>query len=112
MKLENVFKEDKFEEIMVANWTQFLDSSKLLNFISNIVKTNINNFAIINSRELKPKGASITLSRFYRINTGFSLWAEFQVPIDTNKMSEGTMELYLSSNGIITYVTMTGNIYC
>jgi hypothetical protein len=111
MKLENVFKEDKLEEILVANWTQFLDSSKLLGFVLKNVKENINNLAVINSKELKRKGPSITLSRFYRINTGFSLWVEFHVPIDENKTSEGTMELYLSSNGIITYVTMTGNIY-
>lgn len=110
--LKDSFKEDKLEELLVTNWTHFLDSSKLLAFVLQKVKENINNLAVISSSDIKPKGVSLTLSRCYWIATGFTLWVEFHVPITTNKMAEGTMELHLSSNGSITYIETIGNVYC
>jgi hypothetical protein len=110
--LKNTFKEDKLEEILVANWTQFLDSSKLLAFVLQTIQTNINEFKTISSSEIKPKGISLTLSRCYWIPTGFTLWVEFHAPIAKNKMAEGTMELHLSYNGNITHVNTLGNILC
>lgn len=110
--LRNVFKEDKFEEILVANWTHFLDSSKLLAFVLQNVRTNINNLGIIPSAEIKPKGVSITISRCYWTPKGFILWIEFNIPIEIRKMSEGTMELLLSIDGNISYINVLGNLYC
>jgi hypothetical protein len=110
--LKNVFKEEKLEELLVANWTHFLDSSRLLAFVLQNVKANINNLAIISSSEIKPKGISITTSRCHWTPKGFILWIEFHIPIETKKMSEGTMELLLSNDGNITNITILGNLYC
>lgn len=110
--LNNAFKEDKLEEILVANWTQFLDSSKLMAFVLQNVQANINSLVIISSSEIKTKGVSITLSRFYCTSTGFTLWVEFNIPLAINKMAEGTMELNLSHEGIISHNMTIGNIYC
>ena len=110
--LKNTFREEKLEEILVANWTHFLDSSRLLAFVLQNVKSRINNLAIIPSSEIKTKGVSITISRFCWINTGFTLWVEFNVPLSAEKMAEGTMELNLSNNGNITHIANMGNIYC
>jgi len=110
--LKNIFREDKLEELLVANWTHFLDSSRLLAFVLQTVKANINRLAIISSSEIKPKGVSITLSRCYWTPTGFTLWVEFNVPMATNKMAEGTMELHLSNNGSITHINTLGNLHC
>lgn len=110
--LKNIFSEDKLEELLVANWTHFLESSKLLAFVLQTVKSNINSLAIISSSEIKPKGMSITLSRCCWIPTGFTLWVEFNIPLATNKMAEGTMELHLSCNGSITHISTLGNVHC
>lgn len=110
--LKDAFKENKLEEILVANWTHFLDSSRLLAFVLQTVKANINSLVIISSSEIKPKGISITLSRCYWTKTGFTLWVEFHIPITKNKMAEGTMELHLFYNGNITHIGTIGNLYC
>lgn len=110
--LKNVFNEEKLEELLVANWTHFLDSSRLLAFVLQTVQANVNHLAIISSSEIKPKGVSVTLSRCHWTTQGFLLWAEFHVPVQTNQMAVGTMELLLSYNGSISYITMMGNIYC
>lgn len=108
----NIFKEDKLEELLIANWTHFLDSSRLLAFVLQTVQANINRLAIISSSEIKPKGVSVTLSRCHWTPQGFILWAEFHVPVSANKMAEGTMELLLSDTGSISLVNLLGNIYC
>jgi hypothetical protein len=110
--LKNIFKEDKLEELLVANWTHFLDSSRLLAFVLQNVKANINNLAIISSAQIKPKGVSITLSRFYWTPTGFNLWVEFSIPTAADKLAEGTMELNLSHNGNISLLSVIGNLFC
>jgi len=110
--LKNTFREDKLEELLVANWTHFLDSSRLLAFVLQTVKANINRLAIISSSEIKPKGVSLTLSRCYWTPKGFTLWVEFHIPIASTQMAEGTMELHLSCNGSISHVNTLGNLYC
>lgn len=110
--LKNVLKDDKLEELLVANWTHFLDSSRLLAFVLQTVQANINRLAIISSSEIKPKGVSVTLSRCHWTAQGFILWAEFHVPIAANKMAVGTMELHLSCNGSIKHINTLGNLYC
>ena len=109
--LKNVLKDDKLEELLVANWTHFLDSSRLLAFVLQTVQANINRLAIISSSEIKPKGVSVTLSRCYWTTQGFLLWVEFNVPLAVNKMAVGTMELYLSPNGSIKHINTLGNLY-
>lgn len=108
----NIFKEEKLEELLVANWTHFLESSKLLAFVLQTVQANKNRLAIISDSEIKQKGMSITLSRFHWTKNGFLLWIEFNIPLASNQMAAGTMELILSHNGSITHNQTMGNIYC
>lgn len=111
-ELKNGFNQNKLEELLVAKWTEFLDSSKLLAFVLQKVHDNINLLNSISQNDIKLKGISITLSRFYLTNTGFNLWVEFHIPIAINKVAEGTMELNLSNKGTITYKDMLGNLIC
>lgn len=109
--LSNAFKEDKLEELLVANWTHFIDSSKLMAYVLQKVQENANNLAIISATEIKPKGFKITVSRCYLKLQGFIVWVEFTMPLSKDKIAEGTMELLLSHNGSISYMTTMGNIY-
>ena len=109
--LQNIFDKNKFEEFLIANWTQFINSSKLLAYVLHNVKNNANTFANISSSSLPVKGVSITISRFHWINHAFIIWAEFHVPLSINSMAEGTMELSLSANGTISHIRTIGNIH-
>lgn len=109
--LKDTFNEEKLEELLVANWTHFLDSSRLLAFVLQTVQANINRLAIISSSEIKPKGVSVTLSRCHWTTQGFLLWVEFHVPIKTTQMAVGTMELLLSCNGSIKHINTLGNLF-
>jgi hypothetical protein len=109
--LANAFKENKFEELLVANWTHFIDSSKLMAYVLQNVQKNANNLAIISDAEMKPTGVKITVSRCYLKPEGFIIWVDFSIPMTRNDIADGTMELHMSHSGIISYITMLGNIY-
>lgn len=109
--LSNAFNEDKLEELLVANWTHFIDSSKLMAYVLQKIQENANNLAIISAAEIKPKGVRITVSRCCLKQQGFIVWVDFSAPMSKDKMAEGTMELLLSHNGSISYMTTMGNIY-
>jgi hypothetical protein len=53
--LTNIFKGDEFEKLLVANWSKFLDTSKLLGFVLKNVQEKTNNLAIISGSEIKTK---------------------------------------------------------
>lgn len=110
--LKKVLKEDKLEELLVANWTKFLDSGKIMGYVLQVVQANLNNLAVIPSTDMRPKGVQITLSRFHWTMSGFLIWVEFNVPVAINKLAEGTVELHLSSNGTLSYTQVLGNLYC
>jgi hypothetical protein len=109
--LQNALKKEKLEELLVANWTQFIDSSKLMAFVLQKVQKNQNQFAIINGKK-SPTGMRITISHFYPSVAGFVFWVEFIIPLEINKTAEGTMELSLSHTGNITHIKTLGNIFC
>lgn len=109
--LSDALNKDKFEENLVANWTKFIDGSKLLAYVLQNVKNNTNNFGNISNSSMPVKGVSITISRFHWINQGFIIWVEFNVPLSSTNMAEGTMELLLSHAGVINHIRTIGNIH-
>jgi hypothetical protein len=109
--MKDVLKEDKLEELLVANWTKFLNSSKLMAFALQNARDRLQSFAIIPSTDVRNKGVQVTLSRFQIVPTGFILWVEFNVPIETDSVAVGTTELHLSNTGDIKHIQTLGNLY-
>jgi hypothetical protein len=109
--LQNALDKDKFEEFLIANWSQFLNSSKLLAYVIQNVKNNTNNFGIISASTISLKSNFITISRFDWKPQGFILWVEFNIPLTTDKTAEGTMEILLSNDGILSQIQTIGNIH-
>lgn len=108
--LPKLFDQEKFEALLVANWTQFINSSKLLAFVLQKVQENTNCLAIISCTKIKNKGATITISNFAFKGLGFTIWVDFSVPLSSNRLAEGTIELFLNTKSEINYNTITGNI--
>ena len=110
--LKNILKENKLEELLVANWTQFLDSSKLMGYVLQNVRDRIDSFAVVPQTGIKQKGVQITLSRFQIVPTGFIVWVEFTVPMAMNQLAVGTTELHLTNTGNISHIQTIGSLFC
>jgi hypothetical protein len=110
MRKENALKADKLEELLLASWTQFLDSSKVLAFVQECVRIAENNFAVVEDMQIPRKGKQITLSRFQIVPQGFILWAEFSVPTD-EKIAMGTVEFLMNNRGYLSHIQTLGNLY-
>lgn len=106
----DIFNADNLEKLLVANWTHFLDSSKLMAFVLKTVQENANRLDIISSEKIKNKGIKITVSRFELTNNGFIVWVDFNVPLQQFKYADGTLELLIGINGKIQLTNMFGNI--
>lgn len=105
-----IFDADKLEKLLVANWTQFLDSTRLMAFVLQKLQENAGRLDIISADSIKSKGIKITLSRFYPSHHCFTIWIEFNAPVVPNRFAEGTMELMLDLDGKIELVHLIGNI--
>lgn len=105
-----IFDADKLEKLLVANWTQFLDSTRLMAFVLQKLQENAGRLDIITSQSIKSKGIKITLSRFHPSGNGFLIWIEFNAPVVPNRFAEGTMELFLSLDGQLKLLNLIGNI--
>lgn len=104
--MEKILKEDKLEELLVANWAAVLDTSRLMAFCLK----NVRDTALTVIPETRKIQTSITLSRFQTTPQGFILWVEFSVP-NEEKIAVGTTELILSFDGQLTHVQTLGNLY-
>jgi hypothetical protein len=106
----NIFNADNLEKLLVANWTHFLDSSKLMAYVLKTVQENANRLDIISSEKIKNKGIKITISRFVLKKEYFLVWVDFNVPLQQFKNADGTLELLVFFNGDIQVANMFGNI--
>jgi len=112
MDSKKLLKAEKLEQLLIANWSQFIDSSQLIAFVLKCVQDHKSNFAIIDCLEIKNKGITATISRCECTNKGFLIWVEFVATISNKQISEGTIECYVPYNdGIISLSNIIGNIY-
>jgi len=111
MEIKNIFNEKKFEELLVTKWTHFLDSSKLLQTINDLVSQHKHTFEIIPNTSYKQKGTQIMISRFQNTEHGFIIWIDFLVPLQNKQLAIGTTEMFLLPNGILSHSKTLGNIY-
>jgi len=108
--LTNIFDQNKFESLLVANWAHFINSSKLLAFVLQKVQENTERLSIICCASGKTKGSTISVSNFALHGQGFTIWVDFSTPLSPKRTAEGTIEMYLSFKGELTYNTIIGNI--
>jgi len=109
-QLNELINKEKLEELLIAKWSQFINVSKLFEFIETNVKKRKNSFGIINDTTVKMKGKQLMLSRFQLTAQGFLIWVEFTVPVDAG-IATGTTELLITTKGIVSHVQTLGNIY-
>lgn len=107
----DIFDADKLEKLLIANWTHFIDSSKLMAYALKQVQENANHLEIISGEQIKNKGVRITISRFHYSTQGFLIWIEFNAPLSPqNKYAEGTLEVLLNHHGQLQLININGHI--
>jgi len=99
----------KLEELLIANWTSFINYSKLMAHILEIVRDT--ELAVMEQSTIPKVGIQISISRFELIHNGFLIWVEFKVPKEENKIAIGTSELKLSASGDLSHIKTIGNLY-
>ncbi len=108
--MESVLKPNKLEELLIANWTNFIESNKLMAFVLSCVRENVrSNFSVIAQSVGTKKGVQITISRFQLTKDGFILWIDFNVPYESN-IAVGTSEMLLSHTGTLNHIRTVGNL--
>ena len=61
------FDQDKLEQLLVAHWTEFLDTRQLLRYAADQLKRD---------NPSDPPPNSLTISQFKPISSGFLVWLE------------------------------------
>lgn len=98
--MKKLFDREKMEELLVANWSQFVSYRELLALTLEAAK--------IKKEEIK--GSRISLSRFSPENQGFVVWVEFSFQLQPSVV-EGTLEFLIAHDGRITQTDIVGNIF-
>lgn len=114
MTEKNIFQADKLEELLIKNWTQFLDSSRLMAFCLQNVRDNQHTFDISKETLTFTSNIQITLSRFQIKGKSFILWLDFQIPMNSGsdlKIARGTSEIILTMDGEILPLRTIGRLY-
>jgi hypothetical protein len=111
----NILQVENLEELLLKNWTQFLDSSRFMAFCLQNIRDNQHTFTEadvdIGVSQSSAVNLQITLSRFQIKPNYFILWAEFKMPINHSKFAIGTSELTLSNTGELKHIQTLGNLY-
>lgn len=104
-----MLKKNKLEELLLTNWTKFIDMKLFSKIITENVHANINQLAFLNKQK-QITGTKITISKFQLLSEGFVIWVEFQIPYQNN-MTEGTIEFLLLYSGHLKHIQTIGNVY-
>ena len=107
--MTEIINSKKLEELLIANWTSFINYSKLMAHILEIVRDT--ELAVMEQSTIPKIGIQISISRFELIHNGFLIWVEFKVPKEENKIAIGTSELKLSYSGGLSHIKTIGNLY-
>lgn len=96
-----MINKEKLEELLVRNWTKFLDTKKIMVRTLQDVNTSTDKFNYCeNEKQITNTTTQISISRFYLAESGFTIWIEFIIP-NNKYISVGTIEYILYHNGSI-----------
>ena len=104
-----ILKKQKLAEILAANWTKYLDYKTLMSLAISTVQLYASNWSLLEYNK-KIQGNKIMVSKTILKKQGLLFWVDFEVPIE-NKLSIGTIELYLDLSGNYHIEKIVGNLF-
>lgn len=98
----------KFEDLLLRNWSYFVDKPKLIAFVLRCIRDH----ADLNSVEGEPpiQGMRFTVSKFSLNSGAFDMHVEFSCPTATG-IAIGTCETRLMDNGEIEHIGTVGVLF-
>jgi hypothetical protein len=110
MDMVGVLRTEQFERLLVARWTEVVDSRKLIAFTLQCVRDNLDKLERADVDELPRSQTQIGISRFQPCENHFDVWVEFSVPLD-GRTAVGTHELHLSLGGRLSLQNTVGSLF-
>jgi hypothetical protein len=101
---------EKLESVLVANWSQFMDSREAMNYVRQIIEDHANRLGIINGSDFKNKGTRLTISRFMPMESGYLVWFDLNSPIRAG-YAEATVEVRITNLGDMRVSNVSGVVY-
>lgn len=102
-----MLNKEKLEELLIGNWTKFVDVKKLMTFTLQCGNEITNRTKYCG--DLK-RVSKITITKFTPTINGFNVWVDFTNPSSEGTLIIGTVELFISLNGEIYHIRTVGNI--
>ncbi|MFX5761019.1 hypothetical protein ABTE44_20015, partial [Acinetobacter baumannii] len=78
-------------ELLIANWTMFINPRRMIAYVMQSVRDA--SLPRVKTDEVKKKGVQVTISRFEFSEAGFVVWADFSIPLNDGEVAVGTTEL-------------------
>lgn len=69
---------DAFEQVLLANWSSFLDKTQLLKIVLEHARNN--EYSTSLQDKIPPRHTKVTLTKFTPKNKKFLIWVEFTIP--------------------------------
>ena len=104
-----IFKTKNLEELLLLQWTKFVDYESIQKFITNNILLYASNWnTIVNMKQITTKKIFISKTEVKKDHILF--WISFEIPIE-NKCAVGTAEIYCTIEGSATLAKISGNFY-
>jgi hypothetical protein len=104
-----ILKLKNFEELLLLQWTKFVDYESIQKFITNNILLYASNWStIINMKQITTKKIFVSKTEVKKDHILF--WISFEIPM-TNKCAVGTAEINCTLDGTATLAKISGNFY-
>lgn len=103
----NIIRKNKLEEILIANWAHFADTTRLMSYVLGIARDET--FSVNKVAGVKTRPPQVKVSRFEPQPGGFAVWVEFTAPRDGGQVV-GTTELFVRPDGEAEHVQTVGQL--
>lgn len=107
--MNTVLRADELEKLLVANWTRVLDHRKVMAQV--LQEARNADLVVTPSDDLKAQGVRLQVSRFELVENGFTVWFDFSVRRDEDRLAVGTTEMLLNHTGQLSHVKTVGNLF-
>jgi len=106
--MKRILINEKFEELLLANWASVLDTTQLMRIVLEHARSN--EFPCITQEEIAPRNTKIMITRFRPEGNKFSVWAEFTVPKEEGVVI-GTHTFSMTLNGELSLEESFGTFF-
>jgi hypothetical protein len=108
----NIFNKEKFESLVVQNWTTFISYKDLFQIIKDKSLSLINSMSIIKVNTSPMINSRVIMTRFEYEKSNIIIWFDFHLTLEPNqKYIAGTIEFKLDNQYKLNYSNLDANLF-